>query len=58
LAGDYDSVAGGVSSGVTGWSYGGTEVERSSCACSFVASSVAGEGFAAAESWWRRNYVG
>src|SRR6266403_608748 len=57
-AGDDDSVAGSVSSGVTRWSYGGTEVERPARAGSFVASAAAREGFAASEAGWRWYDVG
>ena len=58
LAGDDDPGAGSVSSGVTRWSYGRTQVERTAGAGSLVASSAAREGFAAAQARRRRYDVG
>src|ERR1700674_2372517 len=51
LAGDDDSVAGSVSSGVTRRRRGRAHVERTAGSGSLVAASAAREGFAASEAW-------
>ena len=58
LAGDDNPVAGRVSSRVTRWSYGGTQVERTASTGSLVATASAREGLAAAQTGRRRYDIG